>query len=112
MMCSLVNYEDAPAHDRLICVATNDDVSNENRKIRYTKKSKSGQEMTELFADIPQALATDVENCPIRWSPSVLTGSPSCLIFQFQKCLIHDGQPKAPYFTREPNVFTRQYPRN
>ena len=58
-----VNYEDAPAHDRLICVATNDDVSNENRKIRYTEEEylKSGQEMTELFADIPQALATTLE---------------------------------------------------
>jgi len=58
-----VNYEDAPAHDRLICVATNDDVTNENRKIRYTEEEylKSCQEMTELFADIPEALATTLE---------------------------------------------------
>ena len=58
-----VNYEDAPAHDRLICVATNDDVADENRKIRYTEQEylKSGQEMAELFADIPQALATTLQ---------------------------------------------------
>ncbi|MDD2289100.1 MAG: DNA polymerase III subunit alpha [Bacteroidales bacterium] len=58
-----VNYEDAPAHDRLICVATNDDVTNENRKIRYTEEEylKSCQEMTELFTDIPEALATTLE---------------------------------------------------
>lgn len=58
-----VNYEDAPAHDRLICVATNDDVTDENRKIRYTEEEylKSNQEMTGLFSDIPQALATTLE---------------------------------------------------
>ena len=58
-----VNYEDAPAHDRLICVATNDDVTNENRKIRYTEEEylKSGQEMIELFSDIPQALTATLE---------------------------------------------------
>ncbi|MFA5769456.1 MAG: DNA polymerase III subunit alpha [Bacteroidales bacterium] len=58
-----VNAEDAPAHDRLICVATNDDVTDENRKLRYTGEEylKSSEEMAELFADIPEALATTLE---------------------------------------------------
>lgn len=53
-----VNYEDAPAHDRLICVSTNDDVTDETRKLRYTEQEylKSTREMKELFADVPQAL--------------------------------------------------------
>ncbi|HOO69838.1 MAG TPA: DNA polymerase III subunit alpha, partial [Bacteroidales bacterium] len=58
-----VNAEDAPAHDRLICVATNEDVADDNRKIRYTGEEylKSSMEMSELFSDIPEALATTLE---------------------------------------------------
>lgn len=58
-----VNAEDAPAHDRLICVATNEDVADDNRKIRYTGEEylKSSLEMSELFSDIPEALATTLE---------------------------------------------------
>ncbi|HPX79037.1 MAG TPA: DNA polymerase III subunit alpha [Bacteroidales bacterium] len=58
-----VNYEDAPAHDRLICVSTNDDVTDQNRKLRYTEQEylKSVREMSELFADVPRALETTVE---------------------------------------------------
>ncbi len=58
-----VNAEDAPAHDRLICVATNDDVADDNRKIRYTGEEylKSSEEMSTLFSDIPEALATTLE---------------------------------------------------
>ena len=58
-----VNYEDAPAHDRLICIAINEDVTDENRKLKYTEEEylKSSQEMTRLFSDIPEALATTLE---------------------------------------------------
>ncbi|MDD4655638.1 MAG: DNA polymerase III subunit alpha, partial [Bacteroidales bacterium] len=58
-----VNFEDAPAHDRLICVATNDDVTDENRKLRYTQQEylKSCEEMYALFADVPDALQNSLE---------------------------------------------------
>ena len=57
-----VNESDAEAHDRLICVSTNSNLTDPDR-IRYTKQEwmKTQQEMNELFADIPEALANTVE---------------------------------------------------
>ncbi len=54
-------------YDRLICVATNEDVADDNRKIRYTGEEylKSSMEMSELFSDIPEALATTLK-LPIK----------------------------------------------
>ena len=52
-----VNEDDAEAHDRLICVSTNSNLTDPNR-MRYTKQEwmKTQQEMNEIFADIPEAL--------------------------------------------------------
>lgn len=58
-----VNYEDADAHDRLICVATAEDVADENRKFRYTQQEylKSTEEMQDLFNDVPEAISNTLE---------------------------------------------------
>lgn len=57
-----VNEEDGEAHDRLICVNTNADVQ-DNDRLRYTQEEflKTREEMTELFADLPQALENTLE---------------------------------------------------
>ena len=57
-----VNAEDAEAHDRLICVSTNKNVSDANR-MRYTKQEwmKTQEEMNEIFSDIPEALSNTLE---------------------------------------------------
>lgn len=56
------NEEDAEAHDRLICISTGSYLSDEKR-MHYTKQEwmKSTAEMNELFADVPEALATTTE---------------------------------------------------
>lgn len=56
------NEEDAEAHDRLICISTNNYVTDANR-MRYTKQEwmKSTSEMNELFSDVPEALANTLE---------------------------------------------------
>lgn len=52
-----INEEDAPAHDRLLCISTGKDVDDPNR-LRYTKQEwlKTQAEMRSLFADIPEAI--------------------------------------------------------
>lgn len=57
-----VNEEDAEAHDRLICVSTNNFLTDPNR-MRYTKQEwmKSQAEMNEIFRDIPEALENTLE---------------------------------------------------
>ena len=54
--------EDAPAHDRLICLNTGKDLDDPNR-MRYTTQEflKSEEEMAALFPDHPEALATTLE---------------------------------------------------
>ncbi len=54
--------EDAPAHDHLICLNTGKDLDDPKR-MRYTFQEylKSPDEMAELFADHPEALATTLE---------------------------------------------------
>ncbi len=56
------NAVDADAHDLLICLNTGKDVDDPSR-MRYTKQEwfKTQQEMNELFADLPEALATTAE---------------------------------------------------
>jgi DNA polymerase-3 subunit alpha len=54
-----VNKDDAYAHDVLLCIQTNNTVHNEKRP-KMSDDSfylKSPQEMAELFADVPEALA-------------------------------------------------------
>ena len=57
-----VEPDDAPAHDRLICLSTNSDVDDPKR-LHYTEQEwlKTQAEMRELFADIPEALANTRE---------------------------------------------------
>ncbi len=57
-----VNESDAEAHDRLICVSTNNYVNDLDR-MRYTKQEwmKTQQEMNALFSDIPEALENTLE---------------------------------------------------
>ncbi len=57
-----INKEDAPAHDRLLCISTGKDLDDENR-LRYTRQEwlKTQQEMKEIFADIPEALSNTYE---------------------------------------------------
>ena len=57
-----INEEDAPAHDRLLCISTGKDVDDPNR-LRYTKQEwmKTQDEMRQLFADIPEVIANTNE---------------------------------------------------
>lgn len=57
-----VNKEDSEAHDRLICVSTNNYLSDPNR-MRYTKQEwmKTQAEMNEIFQDVPEALENTLE---------------------------------------------------
>ncbi|MBO5297763.1 MAG: DNA polymerase III subunit alpha [Candidatus Homeothermus sp.] len=57
-----VNETDAEAHDRLICVSTNKNLTDETR-MRYTKQEwmKTQAEMNEIFADLPEALTNTLE---------------------------------------------------
>lgn len=54
--------EDAEAHDLLICLNTGKDIDDPKR-MRYTRHEwfKTQKEMAELFADLPEALATTAE---------------------------------------------------
>lgn len=57
-----IKAEDAEAHDRLICLNTGKDLDDPTR-MRYTGQEflKSPEEMAELFAEHPEALATTLE---------------------------------------------------
>ncbi len=56
------NEDDAEAHDRLVCVATNRFL-NDPTRLLYTKQEwmKTTEQMNALFADIPEALSNTVE---------------------------------------------------
>ena len=56
------NEEDSEAHDRLICLSTNKLLNDEGRML-YTKQEwlKSSEEMSSLFADLPEAISNTVE---------------------------------------------------
>ena len=57
-----INEEDAEAHDRLICLATNKFLNDEGRML-YSKQEwlKTCEEMGKVFSDIPEALANTLE---------------------------------------------------
>ena len=59
-----VDEENAEAHDRLICLSTGKDLDDPNRML-YTKQEwmKTREEMNEIFADVPEALANTVDIC-------------------------------------------------
>ena len=66
LICSndvhFVNEQDADAHDRLICLSTGKFLNDEKRML-YSKQEwlKTQEEMNEIFADIPEALANTQE---------------------------------------------------
>ena len=57
-----INAEDAESHDRLICISTNNYLTDPER-MRYTKEEwfKSQQEMAAVFPDLPEALENTLE---------------------------------------------------
>ncbi|MDR1679947.1 MAG: DNA polymerase III subunit alpha [Prevotellaceae bacterium] len=57
-----VEEEHAEAHDRLICLSTSKDIDDPKR-MRYTKQEwlKTPVEMSQVFADLPEALANTLE---------------------------------------------------
>ena len=57
-----INEEDAPAHDRLLCISTGKDVDDPNR-LRYTKQEwlKTQDEMRRLFGDVPEVIVNTNE---------------------------------------------------
>ncbi|MBD5234745.1 MAG: DNA polymerase III subunit alpha [Bacteroidales bacterium] len=57
-----VDEADAEAHDKLICLATNHFVSDEDRML-YSKQEwfKTSAEMSQVFADIPEVLENTLE---------------------------------------------------
>ena len=60
--CHFENRETAEAHDHLLCLSTQEDLDDPNR-MRYSKQEwfKTREEMNEVFADVPEALANTVE---------------------------------------------------
>ena len=66
LICSndvhFVNESDAEAHDRLICLSTGKNLSDENRML-YSKQEwlKTQEEMNEIFSDFPDALSNTLE---------------------------------------------------
>lgn len=57
-----VNEEDAEAHDHLICISTKADL-NDDKRMLYTKQEwfKTTEEMSKLFADIPEVIENTLE---------------------------------------------------
>ncbi len=60
--CHFVDEENAEAHDHLLCLSTGKDLMDSTRML-YTKQEwfKTREEMNELFADVPEALANTCE---------------------------------------------------
>ncbi len=57
-----VNEEDAEAHDHLLCISSKDDLNDPDRML-YSKQEwfKTTQEMSNLFADIPEVIENTLE---------------------------------------------------
>lgn len=57
-----VNEEDAEAHDHLICISTKNDL-NDDKRMLYTKQEwfKTTNEMSQLFADIPEVIENTLD---------------------------------------------------
>lgn len=57
-----INQSDAEAHDRLICINTNNLVADPNR-LKYSKQEyfKSQEEMKEIFSDLPEVIENTLE---------------------------------------------------
>lgn len=59
-----VNEDDADAHEHLICLSTGKKID-EPRKMAYSREEwfKTTEEMHQIFADLPEALASTLEIC-------------------------------------------------
>ncbi len=59
-----VDEENAEAHDRLLCLGTNQDFDDEKR-MTYSKQEwfKTRQEMNDIFSDVPEALRNTCDIC-------------------------------------------------
>ena len=59
-----VDEENAEAHDRLICLSTKKELDDPKRML-YSKQEwlKTRAEMTSIFGDVPEAMATTVDIC-------------------------------------------------
>ena len=57
-----VSKEDGPAHDRLICLITNE-LYDEPKRLRYTQQEylKTQDEMEEIFSDHPEVISNTLE---------------------------------------------------
>ncbi len=60
--CHFEDKDTAEAHDHLLCISTGKDLDDPTR-MRYSKQEwfKTRQEMNDIFADIPEALANTTE---------------------------------------------------
>ncbi len=60
--CHFVDQETAEAHDHLLCLSTGKDLDDPSRML-YSKQEwfKTRSEMTEVFADVPEALTNTIE---------------------------------------------------
>jgi len=60
--CHFVDEDNAEAHDHLLCLATGKDLDDPSRLL-YSKQEwfKTRQEMQEVFADVPEAMAGTID---------------------------------------------------
>ena len=58
-----LDEQNADAHEHLICISTNQKITDQRDKMRYTKQEwlKTPEEMARIFDDIPEALANTLE---------------------------------------------------
>ena len=60
--CHFVDQENAEAHDHLLCLSTGKELNDPTRML-YSKQEwfKTREEMSEIFADVPEALSNTLE---------------------------------------------------
>ena len=60
--CHFEDQETAEAHDHLLCLSTQEDL-HDPKRMRYSKQEwfKTREEMNEVFADVPEAMASTIE---------------------------------------------------
>ncbi|WP_028897860.1 DNA polymerase III subunit alpha [Prevotella sp. HUN102] len=60
--CHFEDQETAEAHDHLLCLSTQEDL-HDPKRMRYSKQEwfKTREEMNEVFADVPEAMANTID---------------------------------------------------
>ena len=86
--------DDYEAHEARVCIAGGEILANPRRVRRFTREQyfKSAQQMQELFADVPSALANTVEIAK-RCSLTLVLGKPQLPAFPTP-----NGMPAEEYF--------------